>query len=236
MNTINRAIGVASLAGLVFLLSGCAKPEPPKGTTAAPPQAVAKQPQAAQEPVSTPSPPGGPVGAGATEPEAEEYAVYDAAITGLGESPEPLLILDTTATSSLDSNTLDHIRRNGAQPTQDMIRDYNAKNKKSQRLGPRFRINRQCTVISDEEVGKKVDEMGEMRMCGGSLRHCICGPLRVRLSRPGFNSQGDQAIVRLHSIRGMGGEHSYVVLAKTREGWRADFRITEAEPDGCPWW
>jgi hypothetical protein len=160
----------------------------------------------------------------------EEYAVYEAAIESLylTEDIELIVIKNRTATDSSPSESLDtevaYIQEEfGSAIESETLSDYRARNKQSHQLDQDFLLDVPYVLLSEAELAETFERGG-----GWNQFYKIYPNSQgiMTLSRVGFNTQIDQALVYIGNQAGyLAGRGYYVLLTKEGDVWTVDNMI-----------
>ena len=154
---------------------------------------------------------------------AEEYAVYAAMIGDMFADRVKILVIEDRTVSRIGEATEwkryeERRLKVGFSPiiSQETIDDYVAKNAKSHQLTTSLDLKLKYTLIPKERIKQIFKELpsdefkGQFPNSGGY----------IALSRAGFNTSGDQALVYIeHICGGLCGSGHYRLLVKKNEEW-----------------
>ncbi len=161
---------------------------------------------------------------------ADEYAVYEAVIESLylAEDIELIVIKNWTATSVSPGESSDteaeYIREKfGTAIELETLNDYSAKNKRSYQLDQDISLDVPYVLLSEAELTKIFEREGSWD------RFYEIYPNSqgiMTLSRVGFNTQIDQALVYIgNQADYLAGRGYYVLLTKKGDVWTVDSMI-----------
>ena len=161
---------------------------------------------------------------------AKEYAVYDAllqsGVLGGAKKTDLFVIGDKTSVRISDLLDADQLARiaKAAHRRLDrrLVQDFIDKNGKEYQLERRFRVRREYVLVSDEEVRKlrSGEEREEFYIRSRNPVGKVC------LSRMGFNSRRDEALMHVDNIRGELNASGFLALLKKEFWkWRVEWKV-----------
>lgn len=155
-----------------------------------------------------------------TESEAEEYEVYSVLIEEQF-SEKIIVIRDHTLCEDFPDadlgGMLQAIQGTMSATEQEVVEDFLVKNGQQYPLGKFFKTNSVIIFISDDKV-KEIFQ-GTFRWLEFYVRYPLSQGI-MGLSRVGFNSEMDQALVYMENVSGsLSGRGVYILLAKENEIW-----------------
>lgn len=163
----------------------------------------------------------------------EEYSVYSALIkakyteglhftgTGYDSGPVQMYVITDHTTSGFGNGTLDWL--SGSMPTleQETLNDFQAKNAEEVPLADFFYLDEEVVLISEEAVREHFEDKGWTEF----YQIYPFSQGIMTLSRVGFNSEMNQALVYVgNQAEYLGGAGYYVLLVKEAGVW-----VIEAE-------
>jgi hypothetical protein len=179
---------------------------------------IAREPQAQKALVDHASSP-------LLESKADVYAIYSELLADLyvDDSALPNLIAGSTSLDSLSQETLneDLLSSNRTGASADTVRDFIESNSTPQRLTCEFKVKVQCILLNAQELHDIGQEGGWNRFLSKYPGQSV-----ITLSRVGFNTSKDEALVYTGSQSGgRTGKGYYVLLVRTGNVWKTKRKV-----------